>query len=99
MLKHILIRLCVLFIVPIVVSSIMGSPSGNSDAMGNAMAKGYTILATIFISWILLVIGFLIDTIIFYRKKQQSKVNFNIILFLTILIFGVFFFVRLLLME
>lgn len=92
MLKHILIRLCVLFIVPIVVSSIMGSPSGNSDAMGNGMAKGYAILATIFISWILLIIGFLIDTIMLYRKKQKDKVNFNITLLLTIFIFGILWF-------
>lgn len=83
MIKHILIRLCVLFIIPVVIG-IMFEPSGTSDAMGNGMAKGYAILATIFISAVLLIIGFIVDTVILYRKKQQDKVIVNIVLFLTI---------------
>lgn len=87
MVKHILIRLGVLFIVPIVIG-IMFSPSGTSDAMGNGMAKGFAAVFTFYVSVLLLIIGFIVDTIILYRKKQQEKVILNFSLVLFILIFG-----------
>lgn len=86
-LKHILIRIGFIIGIPILLSSLMFSGTGeNSDAAGNAMAKGLTVIFAMGISLIIIIVGLLVDVFVLYYKKEKNKLKASItLLILTIL--------------
>lgn len=87
-LKHILIRIGFIIGISILLSSLMLSGTGaNSDAAGNAMARGLTAIFAMGISLIIIIVGLLVDVFVLYYKKEKNKLKASItLLILTILV-------------